>query len=291
MNRREFLQHAGPLAGIGYIAPSLMNTAPAHAAGSAERNDAGSAANKKPDLTNELPCSVQMEFMQPGQLEAAARKFPVVYVPFGPIEWHGRHLPLGNDAIKAHAILVKTAERFGGVVYPSVYFHEGFDRKTLVPVLRQLFERLKKSGFRVIIGISGHNVQGQIDMINQALEPVTADGTVVGVGLWEITLSRGPESGTDHAAKWETSNMMFLYPDLVDMSKLGTGPLAPQMKPPDGIGGLDPRVHASAEVGRRNVELASEAIGRKARELLESLPEDRREFNLPAIAPGHWWMI
>jgi creatinine amidohydrolase/Fe(II)-dependent formamide hydrolase-like protein len=47
-------------------------------------------------------------------------------VPFGLIEWHGRHLPLGNDAIKAHAILVKCAERFGGVVYPPVYFHAGF---------------------------------------------------------------------------------------------------------------------------------------------------------------------
>jgi creatinine amidohydrolase/Fe(II)-dependent formamide hydrolase-like protein len=141
----------------------------------------------------------------------------------------------------------------------------------------------------VIIGVSGHNVQGQIDMINQALEPVVADGTVAGVGLWEITLSKGPESGTDHAAKWETSNMMFLYPDLVDMAALGTGPLAPDMKPPDGIGGLDPRVHASAEVGRRNVELAAEAIGKKAKQLLDSLPADQRSFRLKSISPGQWW--
>jgi len=92
-------------------------------------------------------------------------------------------------------------------------------------------------------------------------------------------------------AQWETSNMMFFYPDLVNISELGTGPLAPDMKPPDGIGGLDPREHASAEVGRRNVELASTAIGRKARELLESLPEGQRSFNLETISPGHWWSI
>jgi hypothetical protein len=30
--------------------------------------------------------------------------------------------------------------------------------------------------------------------------------------------------------------MMFFYPDLVDLSALGDGPLAPDMKPPDGIG-------------------------------------------------------
>ena len=63
------------------------------------------------------------------------------------------------------------------------------------------------------------------------------------------------------------------------------------MKPPDGIGGLDPRTHASAAVGERNVELASEAIGRKARELLESLPEDQRSFHLEAIGPEYWWFI
>jgi len=239
----------------------------------------------------QLSPDVQMQFMRPGQLEAAGRKFPVVYVPFGVIEWHGVHLPLGTDAIKAHGILVKCAEKFGGVVYPPVYFHNGFRQEHLVPVLTDLFNRLKRTGYRVIIGVSGHNVQGQIDMINKALEPVTADGTATGIGLWEITLSRGPESASDHAAKWETSNMMFFYPDTVDMSELGDGPINLDMKPPSGIGGLDPREHASAEVGRRNVELAAEAIGRKAQELLASLPEDQRSFNLEAVRPGHWWMV
>ncbi|MHC4509302.1 MAG: creatininase family protein, partial [Planctomycetota bacterium] len=232
-----------------------------------------------------------MQFMRPGQLEAAARAFPVVYVPFGCIEWHGRHLPLGTDALKAHGILVTCAQKFGGVVYPPVYFHAGFDRDHLGPVITDLFQRLKKSGFRVIIGVSGHNVQGQIDMINTALEPVAADGTVAGIGLWEISLSRGPESGTDHAAKWETSDMQFFYPALVDLAELGTGPLAPKMKPPDGIGGLDPREHASAHVGAMNVDLAADAIGKKAKELLESLPKDQRSFRLKSVSPGHWWMI
>jgi len=242
-------------------------------------------------IKKDLPAEVQMQFMRPAQLEKALRDFPVIYVPFGPIEWHGRHLPLGNDALKAHAILVKTAEQFGGAVYPPVYFHEGFRLEFLVPVLTDLFQRLKKTGFRVILGVSGHNVQGQIDMINKALAPVVADRTVAGEGLWEITLSRGDESNTDHAAKWETSNMMFLYPDLVDMSALGNGPLALDMKPPDGIGGLDPRKHASPEVGRRNIEMASQAIGKRAQELLASLQEDQRSFKLPAVSPEHWWMI
>jgi creatinine amidohydrolase len=204
-------------------------------AGQSEENEIPPRAESTE--TNTLSPDVQMQFMRPGQLEAAGRRFPVAYVPFGCIEWHGRHLPLGTDALKAHGILVKCAERYGGAVYPPVYFHSGFDQDHLVPVITNLFQRLKASGFRVIIGVSGHNVKHQIEMIDKALEPVVADGTVAGIGLWEISLSRGPESNTDHAAKWETSDMMFFYPETVDLLELGTGPLAPKMKPPDGIGG------------------------------------------------------
>ena len=250
------------------------------------------AADPQPvDHANQLATEVQMQFMRPGQLEAAGRKFPAVYVPFGLIEWHGRHLPLGNDAIKAHGILVKCAEKFGGVVYPPVYFHAGFQQEHLVPVLTELFTRLKKMGFRVILGVSGHNIREQIDMIDKALVPVIADGTVVGKGFWEMTLSQGPESSSDHAAKWETSNMMFFYPELVDLAELGDGSLNLDMKPPSGIGGQDPRKYASAKVGQRNVELAAEALGRKAKELLDSLPENQRSFNLKAVSPEHWWMV
>lgn len=209
---------------------------------------------------------------------------------------------MGNDALKAHAILVKCAEQFGGVVYPPVYYpHARYvkDSETLHPqegdwkaaMLTALFTRIKAMGARVILGVSGHNVRQQISWINKALELVAADGTMTGIGLWEMTLSRSDDSNTDHAAKWETSNMMFFYPDLVDISELGTGPLAPDKKPPDGIGGLDPREHASVEAGRKNVELAALAIGRKAKELLETLPENQRAFNLPAISPEHWWAI
>jgi len=242
-------------------------------------------------MDSTLSPDVQMQFMRPGQLEAALRRFPVVYVPFGLIEWHGRHLPLGNDALKAHAVLVKCAEQFGGVVYPPQWIHSGFDLDHLVPVYTQLFERIKRTGARVIIGVSGHNVQGQIDMVNRALEPVTADGTCAGIGLWEMSLSRGEESNSDHAAKWETSNMMFFYADRVDIGELGDEPIVLDMSPPHGIGGLDPREHATAEVGRRNAELCAAAIGAKARELLESLPPEHRAFSLPTLEPGHWWAI
>ncbi len=254
-------------------------------------------------MSNSATTTVQMELMRPGQLEAAASAFPVVYVPFGLIEWHGRHLPLGTDALKAHGILVRCAEEFGGVVYPPLYFPYAIhnrdgtgllpgDRGWKVEMVTALFERLKASGFRVIIGVSGHNIQTQLDLISEGLKPVVADGTCCGVALWEMSLTQGEEaSGTDHAAKWETSNMLCLQPQTVDIAALGSGPLAPEMRPPDGIWGLDPRQHATLEAGRINVELTSKAIGRKAQELLASLPEEYRTFGLTSVTPEEWWMV
>lgn len=254
-------------------------------------------------MNNQLPRSVQMQFMRPDQLESVMRAFPVVYVPLGLIEWHGRHLPLGNDALKAHAFLVKVAEAYGGVVYPPIYFPsatathrstaETEDQKKLkVALMTDLFERFKATGFRVILGVSGHNVPEQLELIERGLAPVVADGTVAGAAMFEVMPEDFDEDcGGDHAAKWETSNMMFFYPELVDLAALGTKPLAPDMQWPDGIGGLDPREHASAEAGRKNVEHGVRAIGEKARELLLSLPEEHRAFSLPGIKPEHWWYI
>src|SRR5512136_2272998 len=122
---------------------------------------------RKP-MENHLSSAVQMQYLRPRQLEEALRVFPVVYVPFGLIEWHGKHLPLGNDALKAHGILVKCAEQFGGVVFPPIYFpyaqfvrgddtlQQGDEWK--VNMLTALFNRIKAMGTRVIVGVSGHNV-------------------------------------------------------------------------------------------------------------------------------------
>ena len=106
-----------------------------------------------------------------------------------------------------------------------------------------------------------------------------------------MSLSQGPESGSDHAAKWETSDLLYFYPHLVDLAALGTAPLTDKQQPPHGIGGLDPRTHAAVTGGRRNVELTAESIGRKAQELLASLPAGEQAFGLPALNLNYWWGV
>lgn len=78
MNRREFLgTNMGALAGASMAARAVQGA----------DDDGGS----KGQIDGQLPRNVQMQYMRPAQLDAAGRKFPVVYVPLGPIEWHGRH--------------------------------------------------------------------------------------------------------------------------------------------------------------------------------------------------------
>ena len=45
---------------------------------------------------------VQYELMLPFEFERRIRRFPLIYVPVGSLEWHGEHMALGNDAIKIH---------------------------------------------------------------------------------------------------------------------------------------------------------------------------------------------
>jgi hypothetical protein len=75
--------------------------------------------------------------------------------------------------------------------------------------------------------------------------------------------------GGDHAAKFETSSLMFLAPDTQDLSTLKGEPTddvgGPDEKvnwmddahkghPCYGLVGVDPRTHASAAVGRDSAE-------------------------------------
>ena len=73
----------------------------------------------------------------------------------------------------------------------------------------------------------------------------------------------------DHAGHWETSLLMYLRPELVDMSEIADADLdSEEGKKEAGIYGKDPRKHASAELGRTIAESISNWIGEKAKELL-----------------------
>jgi len=81
---------------------------------------------------------------------------------------------------------------------------------------------------------------------------------------YELVRDEIPQAG-DHAAAWETSLMLALRPDLVDLSRLPAGE-DPQTL--IGVGGRDPRKFACEEYGHRGVEAIVRRVGERVKELL-----------------------
>ena len=229
---------------------------------------------------------VNYELMLPHELHKAVEAFPVAYVPLGSLEWHGKHLGLGNDALKALGILEHTARRFGGVVLPPTYWgcvgkwhpwtFGDMGQELLTEICRYLCRSLAEVGFKVIIGVTGHDVKQQVDAMNTALAEVKAKFGIEGFAMMEGDLSDFGEHRMDHAAHWETSILMYLYPGSVDMHQIrGDDLTAPEQFNAwnsAGIGGRDPRQgNANKQLGERLVEGMAQAIGQRAQQLMESL--------------------
>ena len=229
--------------------------------------------------SDRLTTEVRLERMRPEAVEAAKVARPVIYVPFGSIEWHGYHNPVGLDAIKAHEQLVGLASRVGGVVYPPVFFGSGgghaawpssfmVSAEPMTRIVIELLQDFERDGYRRAILISGHypNRTEYLDVARAAY--LAAGGTMAVLALVE---NEAPGVGGDHAAKYETSYMLYLLPELVDAARLHQGRhddvggldevinwMTPEYEghPNYGLVGIDPRAHASAEVGR----VATEAL-------------------------------
>jgi creatinine amidohydrolase len=224
----------------------------------------------------------QYEELLPHELAEALARFPVAYVPVGSLEWHGRHLPLGNDTLKSYGILLRTANTYGGVVVPPTYWghmehwkpgcHPGLPPEIVDGLYMAIFTGLVKVGFKVVIGVTGHDVKPQVVSLQKAADAIGADGTAVGWAMMEGDLYDLAGDVMDHAAHWETSILMHLRPEPVHMDRikdevLGTDEDAKEA----GIWGRDPRTDASRELGEQIVNRIADNIGRKAQELLAGL--------------------
>jgi creatinine amidohydrolase len=71
---------------------------------------------------------IRYEWLRPDELAAERALCPLVFLPVGPLEYHGPHLPLGTDAINAGRVAGEACRTLGkGVVFPTV--HAGTERE------------------------------------------------------------------------------------------------------------------------------------------------------------------
>ena len=171
------------------------------------------------------------EEMFPHEFKLALNKKPLAFLPLGSMEYHGYHNALGLDALKAWKICQLAAERIGGIVFPPLYlgldawpdidlqkypnkqfdcYH--IDSKLYQEILEQYFYRMKRIGFKQIFVLAGHYPNADIAKL---ASKKFADKDLEIIVTKEPDLVEG-EAG-DHAGKWETSLLMVLFPDLVNL--------------------------------------------------------------------------
>ncbi len=220
---------------------------------------------------------VRYEEMLPDEIQAVIDEMPVAYVPVGSLEWHGYHMAVGNDAIKVHEICMRIAREIGGAVLPALFCGVGgghteyftsimVEEEWIEPLLVRQFDCLARHGFKVIVAMTGHYPVEQVEMVERAGETHMAkpeSATVIALPE-PRAFDEDPTRG-DHAGKWETSILSYLRPELVDMGRLTDG----REDPLKGISGIDPREHASPEVGEETVAGIVRGMMRRILEALE----------------------
>jgi len=207
---------------------------------------------------------IQYEESRPEAVREMLASAPVAYVPMGALEWHGEHNPLGLDGLKAYALCAKAAERTGGVLFPPVFwgafdtvpfpFTFRFKRRVVKGMTRQMLEQLADWGFKMSVILTGHYPPSLIKLLRQECRRMNKQGRTLAIGVPEQVFAVDLDYYGDHAGMWETSIMMALRPELVNLDLLPAGLSSLERMKQLGIMGKDPKTHASAEKGQMAIE-------------------------------------
>lgn len=201
---------------------------------------------------------------KPRELAAYIKTNPLAYIPFGALEWHGDHMILGLDSLKATYLCQKCAEITGGVLFPCVNwgafgtmnfpFTFNFNKRAYVKNTQKMMPYLYAMGFRIVILLTGHYPGGQIKNVRNAAQKFTKKyKNAFALGIPEQALATDLGYLGDHAAEWETSIMLAINPAYVDLERIGKNLTFSERATRHGILGRDPR-QASIEKGQRVIQ-------------------------------------
>ncbi|MGB7563642.1 MAG: creatininase family protein [Prochlorococcaceae cyanobacterium] len=185
---------------------------------------------------------------------AAARPGSTVLWPFGALEQHGPHLPLGTDAVFAERIAGAVLERLDPDLpiwqLPLSPFgfspeHRDFPgtvslgAELMIQLVVEVGADLARTGFERVVLFNGHG--GQIGLLQAAARQLRAEHPELAVlpcFLWSgpagisAQLPEPEHSEGLHAGLAETSLMLHLAPELVGPERPRDGQLA--IPPPTG---------------------------------------------------------
>jgi creatinine amidohydrolase len=161
--------------------------------------------------------------------DAIAQSQGTCLLPFGILEKHGPHLPLGTDLLDVRYAALHAAEQNYAVVFPEYYFGQIFEAKheagtiaysaaLQLQLLQETTDEMARNGCKKIIIVNGHGG-------NENLLPYFAQSQLDKAHDYVVYVQWGreePQGGPViedhvnlHAGETETSTMMIARPDLV----------------------------------------------------------------------------
>ena len=158
-------------------------------------------------------------------------------LPFGILEKHGPHMPLGTDLLNVRHASLQAAEQEFAVVFPQYYFGQIFEAKhepgtvaysmeLQLRLLQETTDEMARNGCKKIVIVNGHGGNEHlIPFFAQAQLDHPHDYVVYVLGGERSHIGGPPKKSTGidyHAGENETSNTMVSRPDLVHVERAAT---------------------------------------------------------------------
>jgi len=172
----------------------------------------------------------------PTALERSAR---TCILPIGILEKHGPHAPIGSDLIHVREWSARAARQEYAVVFPDYFYGQINEARQqpgtfslpptmVLELLQATSDEIARNGFDKIVIVNGHGgnpqliryfIQSQLgkrhDYVVYLFDP--ADDPAVTEKVKQ--LRKSDSAGDMHAGERETSTLLYLRPELVQMDR------------------------------------------------------------------------
>jgi creatinine amidohydrolase len=174
------------------------------------------------------------ELTGPDFIQAVHQSQGVCVLPFGIIEKHGPHLPLGTDLLDVRFAVMNAMKQEYAVVFPQYYFGQIFEAQqqpgtvaysltTQLTLLEETVKEMARNGCKKVVIVNGHGGNNSLlPLFAQAQLASPRDYVVYVFGLPQRDAPGRPAMKTTldmHAGETETSLMLAARPDLVHMDR------------------------------------------------------------------------
>ncbi len=183
-----------------------------------------------------LPAKLE-ELSSPKFVQALEKSERTCVIPFGIIEKHGPHLPLGTDLMQVREMCLRAASQEYAIVFPDYYFGQineakhqpgtiAYSHELTWKLLQETLDELARNGVRKIVIVNGHGGNNDfLKYFNMAQLERKRDYALYLVDPWsaEIYNAVQPKFKSTipggHADESETSMVMALRPGLVNLEE------------------------------------------------------------------------